>query len=159
MKWEDTIENQVTVEGAKLVLDTLMVGAANTTVYIGLISSVGWTSVAVGDTAAQINGSNSWKEAGNGVNYPITSGALRLAPSFSAATGAASPVSKTHTAVGFSIVTTGGTVKGCFLILNGTNAVANTTGKLYSAGTFTGGDKVVSVGDTLNVTYTAQMTF
>ena len=42
-------------------------------------------------------------------------------------------------------------VKGCFLVL-GTGALStidNTAGTLYSAGTFTGGDKTVSNGDTL----------
>ena len=159
LRWADTVPNQVTIEGAKLALDTLMMGAANTTLYLGLISSVSYTSIVVGDTAAQINGTNAWKEAGSSTNFPLVTGGLRLAPSFTAATGAASPVSKTHTAVSFGIVTTGGTVKGCILVVNGTSAVANATGKLYSAGLFTGGDKVVGVGDTLNVTYTAQVTF
>jgi hypothetical protein len=47
-------------------------------------------------------------------------------------------------------------VKGAFLVL-GSGAVTtnnSTAGTLFSAGTFTGGDKVVATGDTLTVTYT-----
>ena len=44
----------------------------------------------------------------------------------------------------------GGTVAGAFLC----NAATGTTGILFSEGDFTGGDKIVASGDTVNVTYT-----
>ena len=95
----------------------------------------------------------SWVEVG-AANPPVV--AARLAPTFAAA---ASGMKATSVAVAFSIITTGGTIKGCFLVF-GTGGVAtlgSTAGFLYSAGLFTGGDKVVAVSDTVNVTYTASL--
>jgi hypothetical protein len=62
-------------------------------------------------------------------------------------------------AISFIIATTGGTVKGCFVVF-GTGAVStnnSTAGVLYSAGVFTGGDKIVAVADTLNVSYSTAL--
>jgi len=156
-KWRDIIKNTVMTEGKNLALDTFLAGSGYTVVgpYMGLISSVSYSAIAAGDTAAQINGTNGWKEAGSGVNYP-----LYTTPRKTAAWSAASAGSKAlSAALSFPIVTTGGTIKGCFLIY-GTGAVstiADTNGKLYSAGLFTGGDKVVTPGDTVNVSYTASL--
>jgi hypothetical protein len=156
LKWEDTIENLVTDEGKKFTLDLIFGTGSYTAAYMGLISSVGYTTIIGGDTAAQINGSNGWKEAGSSTNYPII--ANRGTPAWSAASGSGTVSKATSSAVSFSIITTGGTVKGAIIVINGTTAVANTTGKLYSAGLFTGGDKVVAVSDTLNVSYTTSLT-
>ena len=157
IKWEDTIENTVMTEGKNAALDTFLGGSGYTVTGpdMGLISSVGYSAIAATDTAAQINGSNGWKEAGSSTNFP-----LYTTPRKTAAWSAASGGSKSLSAgLVFPIITTGGTVKGCFLIF-GTGAlstIADTNGKLYSAGLFTGGDKVVSPGDTLTVTYTASL--
>jgi hypothetical protein len=50
----------------------------------------------------------------------------------------------------FVISGAGGTVAGAFL----TNVATGTSGVLFSEGDFTGGDKLVASGDTINVTYT-----
>lgn len=154
-KWQGQVEiapNLVTTVGKNLALDTLLAGSTYTTTgpYLGLISSVSYTAVAAADTMTSHAG---WLEAG-GANAP-TYTAPRKTLSFSAAAGGSKA---TSTAASFAI-TGSGTVKGCFLVL-GTGALTtidNTGGVLYSAGLFTGGDKVVSNGDTLSVTYTASM--
>lgn len=157
LKWVDEFDNLITDEGKKYMLDCALGGQTLTSAYMGLISSVGYgTGPAAGDTAAQINGTNSWKEAGSSTNFPLI--ANRGTPSFSAAAKNTNVDKATSSAVSFSIITTGGTVKGAIIVINGTSAVANTTGKLFSAGLFTGGDKIVAVSDTLNVSYTASLT-
>lgn len=157
LKWADEFHNLITDEGKKYMLDCALGGQTLTSVYLGLISSVGYgAGPAVGDTAAQINGTNGWKEAGATPNWPgFTS---RGTPSFSAAAKNTNVDKTTSSAVSFIITGTGGTVRGGIIVINGTSAVANTTGKLFSAGLFTGGDKVVAVSDTLNVSYTASLT-
>ncbi len=146
--WEDTFDNLVTTAGKNFALDTVLAGAAYTAAwYMGLISSTSYTAVAAADTMASHAG---WLEAGI-ANAPTYSQVPRPTPAWSAASAGSKA---TSAAVAFSI-TSAGTVKGCFL-----NSVATkdgTTGTLYSAGLFSGGDKVVGIGDTLSVTYTGSM--
>lgn len=154
-KWEDTIHNVVTTVGKNLALDTFLAGSGYTVVgpFMGLISSVSYgAGPVVGDTMASHSG---WYEAGYSTYYPLYT-APRKTCVWAAASGGSKALSS---ALSFSIITTGGTVKGCFLVY-GTGAVStinDTNGTLYSAGTFTGGDKVVGVGDTLQVSYTASL--
>jgi len=156
-KWRAEAPNHVTNEGAQLALDTFLAGSGYTVVgpFMGLISSVSYSTTAITDTAAGINGANGWKEAGSSTNFP-----LYTTPRKTAAWAAASNKSKAlSAALPFPIITTGGTVKGSFLIYgpSAVSTIADTNGKLYSAGVFSGGDKVVEVGDTLNVSYTATL--
>ena len=140
VKWRDTIQNLVTTVGKNDLLDKYLAGSSYTAAwYKGLIDSASYSAVAAGDTAASHAG---WLES------TAYSNATRPAPSFGAASGG----SKASTATAFNINATA-TIKGLFLISNSTKG--GTTGILYSAGLFTGGDKAVASGDTLNVTYTA----
>ena len=142
IKWTDTYDNLVTTVGKNDLLDKYLSGVAYTaTWYLGLISLTSYTEVNVADTMALHPG---WIED---VGYSNTT---RVAPSF----GAAAIGSKTTTATAFNISATT-TIKGTFLTT--VSAKSDTTGILYSAGLFTGGDKAVASGDTLNVTYTASV--
>lgn len=151
--WKDTIHNVVTTVGKNYALDTFLAGSGFTVVgpYLGLISSVSYTTgPAAADTMASHGG---WTEAG-GTNAPTYT-----APRKTAVWSAASAGSKSLSAALSYAITSSGTVKGCFLV-TGTGALStidNTAGTLYSAGTFTGGDKIVASGDTLNVSYTGSL--
>jgi hypothetical protein len=137
--WREEFDNLVTTVGKNSLLDKFLdLGSAHSAIHMGLKGS---GSAAAGDTMASHAG---WTEPAIVAN--------RLVPSFSAASSGSKA---TSSAVSFSINSgTNTVVAGVFIVLSGTNAVANTTGTLYSAGDFAS-TKTVSSGDTLNVTYTA----
>lgn len=152
LKWADTIENVVTTVGKNLALDTYLAGSAYTVTgpFLGLISSTSYSAVDAADTMSSHAG---WLEAGNANAPTYTS------PRKTAAWSAASAGSKALSAALSFTMTGAGTVKGCFLTF-GTGAVStidNTSGTLYSAGLFTGGDKVVISTDVLNVSFSASL--
>jgi hypothetical protein len=152
VKWREVIDNVVATVGKNLMLDTAFAGAAYTVVgpFMGLISSTSFTAVAAGDTMASHAG---WLEAG-GANAPTYSGNRKTA-----VWSAASAGSKALSAALSFAVTSSGTVKGAFLCY-GTGASAtkdDTGGTLWSAGTFTTGDKAVVNGDTLNINYSTSL--
>jgi hypothetical protein len=152
LKWRDVIENVVATVGKNLALDTFLAGSAYTVVgpFMSLISSVSYTAVAAGDTMASHAG---WLEAG-GANAPTYSGNRKTAAWSAAASGAKA----LSAALSFAITGTG-TVKGAFLCYGSgaLNTKDNTAGVLWSAGTFSTGDKAVVNGDTLNVNYSTSL--
>jgi hypothetical protein len=158
LKWEDHIDNLVMAIGKQLMLDTILAGSAFTaTVVMGLVSGASTPTYAAADTQASHAG---WLESGS-TNAPTYSG-TRKTPTFSAATSSGTTPSNittktTSAAVSFTF-TGAGTVAGCFININGTSAIDNTTGTLYSAGSFTGGNKTVASTDQLNVTYSTTAT-
>jgi hypothetical protein len=142
VKWTDTIENLVVTVGKNDLLDKYFAGSAYTAAwYMGLVDGATTPSYAAGDTLASHAG---WTEstAYSGTNRSTV------------AWNAASAGSKASTATSFSINATA-TIAGALLTV--TQLRATTTGVLYSAGSFSGGNRSVANGDTLNVTYTASV--
>lgn len=144
LKFVDFIDNLVTIAGKNDALDKYLSGAAYTAqFYIGLISGTGYEDgVAVEDTAETHAG---WQED---VSYFE---ATRPAAAFSDAVDGSKSLSQ---ALIYSI-NASTVIKGCFLITDSTKG--GMSGVLYSAGLFSGGDKIVSDGDTLSVSYTASL--
>ena len=152
LKWKDVIENTVVTVGKNLALDTYLAGSAYTVVgpFMGLISSVSYSAIAATDTMTSHAG---WLEAG-GANAPTYT-----APRKTCAWSAASAGSKALSAALSYAMTGAGTVKGAFIVYGAgaLSTIDNTGGVLYSSGLFSGGDKTVGSGDTLNVSYSASM--
>jgi len=158
LKWEDTIDNLVVAVGKQLMLDTLLAGSSYTaTVYMGLVSGASSPTYAATDTQASHAG---WLESGN-ANAPTYSGTRALV-SFSSATSTGSTpsnVTTKSTSAALTFTFTGaGTVAGCFININGSSSIDNTTGTLYSAGSFTGGNRTVASSDQLSVSYSTTAT-
>lgn len=143
LKWEDVIYNVVTTVGKNGVLDTYLGNVAAGAIVMGLKGT--GTAIAADTQTSHA----SWLEVG-GSNAPTYSG-NRQSPSFSAASAG---VKTTSAALTFAM-TSSGTVAGCFINVGGSATKDNTTGTLFSAGDFTAGNKIVTSGDTLSVTYSA----
>jgi hypothetical protein len=145
VRWREEIRNTVVTVGKNSLLDVYFRAQSQiATWYVGLISSVGYSAIAAADTMASHAG---WTEAGP-TNAPNYSQAARPTLAFSAASAGSM---STSSAAAFSITATG-TVKGGFITSVATKD--GTTGTLYSAGLFTGGDRAVINGDTINFSVT-----
>ena len=141
LKWEEPFHNLVVNQGLQDLNTKYFKGSAYTAAwYLGLVTGPGsGTTFAASDTLA----SKAWTED---TNY---SGS-RKAVSFGTATTAdPSVIDNSASPAVFNINNTT-TVAGAFLA----SVASGTSGILFSAGDFTGGDKIVANGDTLNVTYT-----
>lgn len=146
VKWTETFHNLVTWAGINNMNGVYFNSAAATTTwYLGLVQGPGsGTTFAYADTLATHGG---WTELAPGTAY---SGNRKTA-TFAAATSGVNPSVVTNSAspAAFTMLGTY-TVAGALLC----NAASGTSGLLFSAGDFTGGDKQVDSGDQLNVTYT-----
>jgi len=140
LKWEDEIYNLITNVGLNDVLDKYLKGSSYTAgFFVGLTDDA--PTVAAGDTMASHSG---WVEA-QGYDE-ATREALTLG------TVASQSVDNSASKASFAMNATD-TIGGAFINTIGTKG--GTTGILYGVGAFTGGDKAVADGDTLNVTVTA----
>ena len=140
--WRETFPNLVTTVGKNHALDNELAGSAYTAAwYLGLISSTSYTTgPAAGDTMASHSG---WTEDQN-----YSQGARPTA-----AWNAASGGSKAFSAALTFTMNATTTIKGAFLTSVSTKG--GTTGTLYSAGLFTGGDQPVVSGNSLSCSYVA----
>ena len=142
LKWEDVFHNLVVNEGLQ-DLNTKYFKASGYTAawYLGLVLGPGsGTTYAATDTLPSHPG---WTEDTNyaGSRKAVTFGTASLADP-SVIDNSASP--------SVFVMNNTTTVAGAFL----TTVASGTSGILFSVGDFTGGDKIVASGDTLNVTYT-----
>jgi hypothetical protein len=150
-KWSDTFHNLV-MNGGVANMNSVYFSAStqSTTWYLGLVTGPGsGTTFSAGDTLAShgATGSGGWTE-----NTDYTGN--RKSVTFGSAT-TANPSVITNSASPSSFAMTGtATIAGAFLC----NVSSGTSGVLFSAGDFSGGDKSVASGDTLNVTYTFSLT-
>jgi hypothetical protein len=145
-KWSDTFHNLVVSEGLQNMNQTYFVGSGYTAAwYLGLVQGPGsGTTYAAGDTLATHAG---WTELVPGTAYTGN----RKSVTFSTATTATpSVISSSSSPSSFAMLVNGTVVAGALLC----SVASGTSGILFSAGDFTGGDKTVDAGDTLNVTYT-----
>lgn len=138
--------NLVTTVGKNDLLDKYLKGAAYTQSIVMGLKGVG--AAAASDTQAS---HPSWLEQG------ATNAPTYTAPRKTVTMGAAAAGVSTSPTTSFAI-TSAGTVAGCFINNGGSTVIDNTTGILFSAGDFTGGNKVVANLDTLQVTYTLTAT-
>jgi hypothetical protein len=150
IRWEETFKNLVVNVGKTDLLNKYFAGSSYTaTWYLGLVDGASTPTYNAADTMSSHSG---WTE---NVGY---SQSTRPAAAFGAASAAGGGAGTAGTgtistsATAFTINATG-TIAGAFLTTVSTKS--GTTGTLYSAGSFTTGNRSVLSGDTLNVTYTA----
>jgi hypothetical protein len=166
-KWRESFHNVVTTEGKNSLLQHGFKGSSYTAaMFMGLIESTGYgfagangSGVAATNLAASITAAGGASPA-NGWNEAQSSQvASRGTPSFGTPSAGSLALSA---AVSFSIAAAV-TIRGCFMMIRSVAGVApvatvgNTTGAIYSAGLFSGGDRTLAGGDTLNVSYTASL--
>ena len=150
LKWEEHFPNLVVNVGKIDLLNKYFAGSAYTAAwYLGLVNGGTTPTYNAADTMASHSG---WTEV---TGY---SNATRPAASFGSATasgggaGSAGTGTISTSATAFNINATN-TVAGAFLTTS--NTIGGTTGTLFSAGSFTSGNRSVLSGDVLNVTWTA----
>lgn len=138
-KWRDSFHNTIVNAGLDHALDaTLSAGTQITTWYVGLTD--GTPTVAAGDTMSSHAG---WAE--------VTTYSESVRQTWTDAGVSSQSVTNSASTADFSINGTA-TVGGAFLTSNSTKG--GTTGTLFAAEAFSGGDKSLTSGDTLSVTYT-----
>lgn len=140
LKWRDVFPNLVVNVGLDDALDKHLKGSAYTASwFVGLTD--GTPTVAAADTMLSHAG---WVE--------VTAYSETVRQTLTLGTVASQSVDNSASKAVYSINGTA-TVGGAFVTTD--NVKAGTAGILYGAGAFTGGDKSVGSGDTLNVTVTA----
>ena len=146
LKWTDTFPNLVVNQGLQDMNAKYFLGSAYTAAwYLGLVTGPGsGTTFAASDTLA----SKAWTE---NTNYTGSRKAVTFGTPTTANPSVASNTSSPST---FVMNANAQTIAGAFLC----SVASGTSGILFSAADFTGGDKVVDSGDTLNVTYSFSLT-
>ena len=148
LKWSDSFHNLVVNQGLQDMNSKYFTGSGYTAAwYLGLVTGPGsGTTFSAGDTLAShgATGSGGWTE---NTSY---SGNRKSAVFGTATTADPSVISNSASPAVFTMTANAQTIAGAFLC----SVSSGTSGVLFSAGDFTGGDKLVDSGDTLTVTYT-----
>lgn len=146
VKWTEAFPNLVMNAGVQDMNTKYFAGSSYTAAwYLGLVTGpASGTTFAAADTLASHAG---WTE---NTDYSGN----RKAVTFGTATTANPSVISNSAAPSVFTMTGSATIAGAFLC----NAATGTSGVLFSASDFTGGDKSVTSGDTLSVTYTFSLT-
>ncbi len=142
LKWQDEFDNLVVTAGLNKYLDaTLKTGLTSPLWYVGLIKNTPAPSYVAGDIMSSHAGWTTSTVYSNATDPAFTPGTI--------ATGS---VDNSASKAVFNINAGTDTLAGCFLKDNSTKG--GTTGTLLGEGSFSGGDRAVQNGDTLNVTVT-----
>ena len=148
--WLDSFDNLVTTVG-KNSMEQIALGNSGTAgnAFMGLISSASFSTIVAADTMASHAG---WLEAGN-AHAPTYSGSRATMTFGSASAGVISSTGNTF------VFTGSGTVEGGFICFStgATGTIDNTSGVLFSAGTLSSVQPVIS-GNTLSMSYTLTLT-
>jgi hypothetical protein len=147
LKWVDSFNNLVVNEGLQDMNSKYFSGSSYTAaLYLGLVTGPGsGTTFAAGNTLASHSG---WTE------NTAYIGNRKLATFGTATTANPSVISNSGSASVFTMNANSQTIAGAFLC----TVASGSSGILFSAGDFSGGDKLVDSGDTLTVTYTFSLT-
>ena len=144
LKWEEQFHNLVVNVGLQDLNTKYFTGSGYTAAwFLGLVDGGTTPTYAAGDTLASHAG---WTELAAGTVY---SGSRKSVTFGTATTADPSVITNSASPSVFNILASA-TVAGAFL----TTASSGTSGVLFSVGNFTGGNKIVANGDTVNVTYT-----
>ena len=150
VKWTETFHNLVVNEGLQDMNSKYFKGSGYTAGwYIGLVSGATSPSYAAGNTLASHSG---WTELVPGTAYTGN----RIAAVFNSSSPTLadpSVVTNSDAPSAFPMLVNSTTVAGAFLC----SVASGTSGILFSVGSFSGGNKSVDAGDTLNVTYTFEL--
>jgi hypothetical protein len=149
LKWEEKNHNRVVNAGLQYMAGTALTGGTqSTTWFIGLVTGPG-SSVTY--SANDIMSSHAgWTE------FTGYSQATRRPATFTSATTANPSVVTNSTSAAAFTISTSGNVAGAFL--TNVNTKGGTAGTLFSASNFTGGNRVVTLNDTVTVVYTFSLT-
>jgi hypothetical protein len=145
LKWEDKFHNLVVNVGLQYLNDTFFDTLGyNAAWFLGLVNGGTTPTYAAADTLSSHAG---WTELAPGTTY---SGNRKSVTFGAASLGDPSTITNSASPSVFNIIASA-TVAGAFL----TDASSGVSpGILFSVGNFTGGNKIVANGDTVNVTYT-----
>lgn len=138
VKWVEEAHNEVTNVGINDILDVMFGAQAKRSWYVGLTDSTPTESVS--DTMSSHAG---WSEI-----YTQYSQTNR--PAYTVAAAASQSVTNAASVATFSF-TASATIGGAFITSD--NTKNGTTGILFSVVAFTGGDRTVGNGDSVEVTY------